>query len=393
MIITPGSTIGVLGGGQLGRMFTAAAQRMGYRVHVFSPQVDTPAGQVADIEITSAYDNRDAVQAFARHVDVVTYEFENIPVQIIDDIVDVVPVRPGRKALMTAQNRIAEKSALRSAGLPTADFAPVYETDHIAAFCQRHPNSSRFVVKSAESGYDGKGQMVIDRGRTPDGVIEKIGTHTAVVELWVDWECELSVIGARSTNGEIQCFGPVINQHHQHILDVSVAPANHLPQEVRAAAVEMTQTVLELLDVVGVLCVEFFLTKDGSLLINEIAPRPHNSGHLTIEAAVTSQFEQHVRAVCGLPLGSMQQLQPAAMANLLGDHLADAPLDWASLFGWSTIRLHLYGKRIPKSGRKMGHLTATAPSVELAESNVCAARSELQSMTASRAYIPVESRT
>ncbi len=378
MSIFPGGTIGVLGSGQLGRMLAMAAHTLGYRVHVFSPDTDTPAGQAATREITASYDDVDALRAFASGVDVVTLEFENIPLGAIDVVERIVPVRPGRQVLATAQNRIVEKSTLRNAGLPVADHAAVRCSSDIVQFIEQCGDAGRVVLKSAEAGYDGIGQTIVEGTFDADAALSRIDTESAIVEKLIEFECELSVIGSRSDKGDVECFGPVLNRHRDHILDTSVAPAENLSPTVRAEAIEMTRTVLEQLDVCGVLCVELFYTTGGQLLINEIAPRPHNSGHLSIEAAVCSQFEQQVRAVCGLPLGSMQQVRPAAMANLLGQHVAGVT-DWSSLLSWPTVKLHLYGKEDPRSRRKMGHLTATAANSAAAESQVLRARRDLMS--------------
>jgi len=374
MIISPGSTIGVLGSGQLGRMFAIAAHQLGYRVHVYSPDALTPAGQAADLEITASYSDEDALRAFARHVDVVTIEFENIPLRAVEVIEECVPVRPGRTVLASAQNRITEKTMLRNAGLPVPEFATVGGQSDIAEFIQLGAGSRKVVLKSTEAGYDGKGQTIVNGLVDAAAGWARIGHGSAIVEDLVDFEFELSVVGARSVTGEFECFGPILNYHRDHILDVSIAPADCVPSKIRAEAIQMTRTILESLNVIGVLCVEFFYTKDGRLLINEIAPRPHNSGHLSIEAAETSQFEQQVRAVCGLPLGSMRQYAPAAMANLLGEHFGDVEPDWLALLEWPTVKLHLYGKNALRRERKMGHLTAVAASAAIAESHVRSAR-------------------
>jgi len=388
MSFNPGATIGVLGSGQLGRMFAFAAHRLGYRVCVFSPDSGTPAGQAADREITAPYEDKNALRAFARRVDVVTVEFESIPLSAIEAVERIVPVRPGLNVLATAQNRIAEKTTLQQLGLPVPEFAPVSCAADIERFIDQAADSRPVVLKSASAGYDGKGQSIVNGKDDALEALHRIGDPQAIVEAHVDFECELSVVGARSVDGEIQCFGPIHNEHRDHILDVSVAPSDCLLPAVRAEAIEITQMVLEQLEVCGVLCVEFFYTRDGRLLVNEIAPRPHNSGHLTIEAATTSQFEQQVRAVCGLPLGSMQLLRPAAIANLLGEQLMAKEPDWNSLLAWPTLKLHLYGKGIPRAGRKMGHMTATASSSVVAESHVRGARRVLASHEMDRPVDP-----
>jgi len=374
MTIPPGATIGLLGSGQLGRMFAGAAHQLGYRVHVFSPDADSPAGQVSEQEISSPYDDVDALTKFAQHVDIVTLEFENIPLTAVNAIERFVPVRPGPDVLAAAQNRIVENSSLRKAGLPVPVFATVAGPNDIRTFLSRPNATAQAVLKSAEAGYDGKGQTRVSTSDDAADALSRIGTSNAIVEELVNFQLELSVIGARSPDGHIQCFGPIVNDHQNHILDVSVAPAEGIDPGICAEAIEITRCVLEHFDVTGVLCVEMFLTTDGRLLVNEIAPRPHNSGHLTIEACVTSQFEQQVRTVCGLPLGSMELLRPAAMANLLGDHLAAPTTDVTAALQSPDVKLHLYGKRDPRLKRKMGHITATAATSTVAESLVRAAR-------------------
>jgi len=378
MMLPPGSTIGVLGSGQLGRMFTHAAHQMGYRVHIYSPNTDTPAGQSADLEVTASYEDADSLHTFARHVDVVTYELEHVPLSALDVIENHIAVRPGYEVLATAQNRVVEKSRLQRAGLPVPDFAAVNAVSDIHAFLSHKKTSDVVVLKTAEQGYDGKGQTLVDGIADADAALDRINQRKAIVEELIDFDYELSVIGSRSLEGHFEYFGPVLNFHRNHILDVSVAPAKRMSPAVRAEAIEITKALLEELDACGVVCVEFFYTTDGRLLINEIAPRPHNSGHLTLEASTTSQFEQQVRAVCGLPLGSMEQSTPAAMANLLGMHLAGNSLQWQNVLNWPTVKLHLYGKGVPHPGRKMGHLTATAPQAEIAESLVRSARKNMR---------------
>ena len=376
-MIEPGSTIGMLGSGQLGRMFVHAAQRMGYCVHVFSPGEDTPAGQAANLEVSADYDDHEAARKFAQHVDVVTLEFENIPVATVDAIAEVTPVHPGSDVLQIAQNRIREKSSIRELGLPVPDFAVVESKDDIARFLKRHAEFGA-VLKSAEAGYDGKGQARVTVESDPAAALNSIGTTEAIIEEFVPFDFELSVISARSASGEINSYEPIENAHHNHILDVSVTPSPRITARLRTEVLEITNSLMESLKVVGVLCVEFFHAEDGRILINEIAPRPHNSGHLTIESAVTSQFEQQVRAVCDLPLGSTEQLQPAAMANLLGQHLpGESPGGYQCLFEFPTAKLHLYGKPGTRANRKMGHITVVDQAAEAARAIACEARNAL----------------
>jgi 5-(carboxyamino)imidazole ribonucleotide synthase len=372
--ILPGATIGVLGSGQLGRMFAIAARRMGYRVHTLSPDSDTPTGQVADVEVTASYDDLDAVRAFARRVDAVTFEFENVPSATVEAIEALAPVRPAGRVLHIAQHRLREKTFLREAGLPVAPFCVVRSrADLEAAVAQL---GCPAVLKTAGFGYDGKGQARVTAPEQAPEAWAAIGGGEAVLEAFIDHQCELSVVAARGLDGAFVHYGVVENRHRNHILDLTIAPAS-IAARLAAEAVEMARAVFERLQVVGVLCVEFFLTRDGRLLINELAPRPHNSGHFTIDACMSCQFEQQLRAVCGLPLGSTEQFRPAAMANLLGDLWSQGEPDWAAVCARPDTKLHLYGKLEPRPGRKMGHLTALAHSAEQAAQAALAARASL----------------
>jgi 5-(carboxyamino)imidazole ribonucleotide synthase len=374
--ILPGATVGVLGSGQLGRMFAIAARRMGYRVHTFSPDRDTPTGQVADEEITAPYDDLDALRAFARNVQVVTFEFENVPAASINAIDSIVPVRPSGFVLHTTQHRAREKTFLDGVGLPVTPFALIHSEDELREAMVRLGCPA--VLKTASFGYDGKGQKKLGSPLFDHGLAawDALNREACVLEAFIDFERELSIIAARGVDGSIATYGVIENSHHRHILDVSVSPAD-IPHAIQAEAVEIARATLEALDVVGLLCVEMFLTRDHRLLINELAPRPHNSGHLTFDACVTSQFEQQLRAVCGLPLGSTQQLRPAAMANLLGDLWAEGEPRWADALALPDVKLHLYGKSAARHGRKMGHLTAMADTREEAVRHVHEARAAL----------------
>jgi 5-(carboxyamino)imidazole ribonucleotide synthase len=375
-LIPPGSTVGVLGGGQLGRMFAMAARRLGYRVHTLAPEHDTPTGQIADVEIDASYDDMDAVGAFAEAVDVVTFEFENVPAAAVAEAEKHAIVRPNGRSLAIAQHRLAEKTFLSDHRLPVAPFAPVRSAADLTAALQTVGCPS--VLKTATSGYDGKGQIKIDNAGELAAAWSALGEREAVLEAFLDLACEVSVIGARGVDGEWSHFGPIENAHVRHILDVSVVPAA-VPGDTAALAVDVTRRVMEALDFIGILCVEFFVTRDGRLVVNELAPRPHNSGHLTFDACRTSQFEQQLRAVCGLPLGSPDLLQPAAaMANLLGDIWENGEPDWAAALALGDVKLHLYGKSSPRRGRKMGHLTAMGTSPEGAKTRVLQARDALR---------------
>jgi len=373
VIVPPGSVVGVLGSGQLGRMFAIAARRMGYRVHTFSPDTDTPTGQVADVEIKAPYEDLDSVRAFARDVRVLTFEFENIPLATLTAAAESTVVRPRGEVLFVTQQRLREKTFLRESGLPVTPFWPVRSLDELLA-ALRHATPA--VLKTAAFGYDGKGQHRIQSTGDASAAWDAIGHQEAILEAFVDFEREVSVVAARGLDGTFVPHGVIANDHRNHILDVSVAPAP-ISDRLAREAVEITRAVLEGLDVVGVLCVELFVTRDGKLLINELAPRPHNSGHLTFDASVTSQFEQQLRAVCGLPLGAPTLLRPAAMANLLGDLWKDREPAWHAACAFPDVKLHLYGKLEPRPGRKMGHLTALADTAEEARRLVVAARAAL----------------
>jgi 5-(carboxyamino)imidazole ribonucleotide synthase len=378
-MILPGATIGVLGSGQLGRMFAIAARRMGYRVHTFSPDSGTPTGQVSDFEVTASYDDLDAVREFARGVSVVTFEFENVSAGAIEAASAFAPVRPSGAALHTAQHRLREKTFLAKSGFPVTPFKAVRSINDLTAGLRELGFPA--VLKTAGFGYDGKGQSKITSSDEAEAAYRALGEQEAILEAFVDFEREVSVVAARGLDGAFVHYGVIENKHRRHILDLSSAPAD-VPAATWQEAVEITRGVMERLEVVGVMCVEFFLTRAGKLLINELAPRPHNSGHLTFDACVTSQFEQQLRAVCGLPLGSTELLRPAAMANLLGDLWErDAP-DWAAACSFPEIKLHLYGKLVARPGRKMGHVTALAARAEDAARLVCEARAALTPLAA-----------
>jgi 5-(carboxyamino)imidazole ribonucleotide synthase len=372
--ILPGATLGVLGSGQLGRMFALAARRMGYRVHTFSPDNGTPTGQVADREVRGDYADLDAVAAFARGVDAVTFEFENVAAAAAEAAARYAPVRPAGAVLHTTQNRLREKGFLSQAGFPVAPYRAVRSGEELERALAEIGTPA--VLKTAGWGYDGKGQARIDAAGGAAAAWAALGTDEAILEAFVDFEREISVVAARGEDGAFTHWGAIENRHRHHILDLSVSPAA-VPPRVAAEAVEIARGILESLGVVGVLCVELFVGRDGRLLVNELAPRPHNSGHLTIDAAVTSQFEQQVRAVCALPLGSTELLRPAAMANLLGDLWQGGEPDWAAASRIPGVKLHLYGKTEARPGRKMGHLTALAATPEQAATRVQAAREAL----------------
>jgi 5-(carboxyamino)imidazole ribonucleotide synthase len=375
--ILPPSIIGVFGSGQLGRMLALAARPLGYRIHTFSPERDSPTGQGADLEVAAAYDDVDAVRAFVRGVDVVTFEFENVPALVAEIAAEEgVPVRPGGHVLHTAQNRLREKGFLADAGLPVTPFMAVHTRADLTEAA--HALGTPGVLKTAAFGYDGKGQVKLAGGDDAelDAAWAAIGQQPAILEAFVPFVHEVSVVAARGVDGSFANYGVIENIHANHILDLSIAPAR-VPLRVAAKAAELAATLMAALDVVGVLCVEYFVTESGDVLINEIAPRPHNSGHLTINAAITSQFEQQARAVCGLPLGCTDYLRPAVMANLLGDLWEHGEPNWAAALAMPGVKLHLYGKHAPRPGRKMGHITVLADSVEEALDTAVRARRAL----------------
>ncbi len=376
--ILPGSALGVLGSGQLGRMFAIAARRMGYRVHVLSPDDDTPTGQVADVEIRADYEDVDQIAEFAHGVSVVTFEFENVPLIAAETAAKFAPVCPAGSVLFTSQNRLREKSTLRDAGLPVTPFQPVRSLAELQQALQTLGTPA--VLKTAAWGYDGKGQTIIRSASDGASAWSALKTSEAILEAWIDFDREVSVVAARGVSGEFVAYPVFENAHRNHILDVTVCPAR-IDNKIQTEALEIARSVLQTMGVVGVMCVEFFVTKSGKLLINETAPRPHNSGHLTIDAHQTCQFEQQVRAVCGLPLGDIAQWKPAAMANLLGDLWSPQPPAWTAALSHPEVKLHLYGKREARPGRKMGHLTALAETVDDAEAIVSSARAALHQNT------------
>lgn len=371
-MILPGSTIGVFGSGQLGRMFAVEARKMGYRVHTFSPASDTPTGQIADTETSADYNDLEAVEKFARSVDVITFEFENVPSRAVEMAAQFTHVHPRGDILHTTQNRLREKTFLVKNGYPIAPFQAIKTIEDLYHATEKIGTPA--VLKTAGFGYDGKGQAKIAGRGDIEPAFENLRGNAAILEAFVEFEKEISVVAARDAGGNFAHYGVIENAHANHILDVSFAPGK-VSEKTFDEAIAIARSVAERLDYVGTLCVEFFLAKDGKLLINEIAPRPHNSGHLTFDACATSQFEQQLRAVCGLPLGSTELLRPAAMANLLGDLWQNGEPDWAKALEFPNLKLHLYGKSEARKGRKMGHLTALAETADEAVEIVKKARS------------------
>ncbi len=375
-VVPPGSTVGVLGSGQLGRMFALSARAMGYRVHTYSPEEDSPTGHVADVEVSAPYDDLDRLRAFAKGLDVLTFEFENVPRAALDAVELLVPVHPSPEALWVSQNREREKDFLGRVNVPVTPWAMVRTTSDLASALSSV--GAPAVLKTAAFGYDGKGQEKISSKdeKEAEAAWARLGRAPCVLEAFVDFQREISVVAARGADGRVATFPAFENEHSRHILDVTTAPAPLTLSEENLAH-EIARTILDALSYVGVLCVEMFHTRDGRLLVNEIAPRPHNSGHLTIDACVSSQFEQQLRAVCGLPLGSTELLRPAAMANLLGGLWAGGVPRWEKACAVPGVALHLYGKKEARPGRKMGHLTALAETHAEARRNVLAARAAL----------------
>ncbi len=357
MPVLPNSTIGVFGSGQLGRMFAIEARKMGYRVHTFSPDSDTPTGQVADIETCASYGDLDRVREYARSVDVVTFEFENVPAATVNAAAEFTQVHPRGEILHITQNRLREKTFLSQNGFPVTPFRHIKLVDDL----YRGTAELGFpcVLKTAGFGYDGKGQVKLSGPSDIETAFATMKGSEAVLEAFVAFEKEVSVVCARDQADNFAHYGVIENEHLDHILDVSFAPAI-VSQKVYDEAVDIARNIANTMGYVGTLCVEFFLTRDEELLVNELAPRPHNSGHLTFDACVTSQFELQLRAVCGLSLGATEFYRPAAMANLLGDVWQTGEPDWAAAAAMPNVKLHLYGKLEPRPGRKMGHLTAIA---------------------------------
>ena len=373
--IYPGTTLGVLGSGQLGRMFAIAARELGYRIHIYSPEDDSPAGQIGDKEFSFAYEDLERIREFARGVRVVTFEFENVPAASTAAAAEFAPVRPDGQVLHTTQNRLREKTFMAKNGFPVTPFRAVSSLADLQAAARELGLPA--VLKTAAFGYDGKGQVKLREASQLGEAFAALRGTEGIYEAFVDFEKEVSIVAARTLTGEFRAFPVFENTHANHILDVTFAPAA-IGGKLAKEAEKLAAGILEKLDVVGLLTVEMFVTRDGGLLVNELAPRTHNSGHLTIDAAVTSQFEQQVRAVCGLPLGSTELRHPAAMANLLGHLWGAGEPNWAAALEDPAVKLHLYGKREAREGRKMGHLTATAQTTEEAVRRVWEARERLR---------------
>ncbi len=372
----PGSTIGILGGGQLGRMSILAGRRLGYRFVVMDPVAGGPASMVADAEINAPFDDLDAVRRFAEMVDVVTLEFENIPADTVSEIETVCPVRPGWEVLHTCQNRLREKTFLRDNDFPCVPFAVIRSFEDLCDAVDEIGLPA--VLKTADFGYDGKGQVKINEGDDLEMIWNGFSGSTAILEKWIQFIGEYSVVCARRPGGETAVFPPAYNVHRNHILHSSQVPSGLSP-ELEKAARSLALDIAAELEVIGLIAVELFLTASG-WMVNEMAPRPHNSGHYSFDACLTSQFEQHIRAVCGLPLGDTKLLSPVVMVNLLGDVWKDngRHLNWPAVLESPHAKLHLYGKQSARPGRKMGHYCVLADSEEAAEAEAEAIFAKLQ---------------
>jgi 5-(carboxyamino)imidazole ribonucleotide synthase len=348
-----GSTIGILGGGQLGRMLSVAASRLGFKTAIFEPGGDCPASHVANFHLQAGYDDIKALEKFGNSVDVLTYEFENIPTEALDALDQIRPIRPGREALRISQDRLTEKTFLRDLGLQTAPFATVDDAASLAQAIETIGTPS--ILKTRRFGYDGKGQARLTKPEDAAEALAALQGAPAVLEGFVDFTCEISVIAARGTDGRVAAFDPGENVHEGGILRTTTVPAS-LPNRVLTDAVLTAGKILNALDYIGVLGVEFFVTP-GGLIVNEIAPRVHNSGHWTQNGCMTDQFEQHIRAVAGWPLGDGSRHSDIRMENLIGDDMDRVP----ALAADPACALHLYGKTETKPGRKMGHANFLVP--------------------------------
>lgn len=363
MRILPGGTLGMLGGGQLGRMFTIAARTMGYNVIVLDPDPSSPAGELATDHLCADYTDATALEYLAKTCDAISTEFENVPAQTLEWLAGKCIVRPGAHAVSITQDRIHEKSFLRDQGFPTAAFATIKTSQDLSAALQQIGIPA--ILKVSRFGYDGKGQVTIHNQNDAANAWQSLKQEACVLESQLPLQTEVSVVVARSFDGTVAIYPIVENLHRNGILDISIVPAR-VSAEIQQQARAMASAIADKLDYVGVMAVEFFVLAGNKLVVNEIAPRPHNSGHYTLDACVTDQFEQQVRALCGLPLGDTQLLSPVVMVNLLGDiwQQDGHPPAWEHLLNHPNIKLHLYGKREARHGRKMGHFSVLGDNLE-----------------------------
>ncbi len=369
-VLGPGATLGFLGGGQLARMMALEGRRMGYRVAVVDRAPDGPASPVADVWVHGPFEDRRLAGALADVADVVTLDTEHVPVALLERLAEKVPVRPGAAIVSILQDRGAQRRFLADHGLPQTDWAAVDDRAGLDAALARV--GAPAVLKSRRSGYDGKGQARLRGPEDAEAAWAAIGGVPATLEAFVDFELEISALVARDAGGRMRVFPIAENEHRHHVLHLSIAPAR-VPAELAEAAGRLAERIADALDHVGVLAVELFVTRSGGLLVNEVAARVHNSGHYSFGGCVTSQFEQHLRAVCGLPLGDPSLLRPTVMLNLLGDLWRDGEPDWASVLADPDAKLHLYGKAHASPGRKMGHVLFFDEDVEraLARAEAC----------------------
>lgn len=374
--ILPDATLGMLGGGQLGRMFTVAARTMGYRVMVLDPDPASPAGQLADIHLLADYQDPDALLEMARHCAAITTEFENVPAATLDYLAAQRPVKPGAAAVSIAQNRVAEKQWLAQHSFTTAPFAIITGADDIAPACAKIGFPA--ILKVSRFGYDGKGQSRVSDEAQVAAAFAEMGGELCVLESLLTLECELSVVLGRNEAGEMAPYPVSENIHESGILAISIVPAR-VTEALAEEALDTATAIATRLDYCGVLAVEFFVVSGGRLIVNEIAPRPHNSGHFTLDACLSSQFEMQVRTLCNLPLGATVQHTPAVMVNLLGDvwnH--NSQPNWAALLQHPEAKLHLYGKQGARPGRKMGHYTCLNASLNKALAQAIQIRAQLR---------------
>jgi 5-(carboxyamino)imidazole ribonucleotide synthase len=350
----PGSTIGILGGGQLGRMAALAAAQLGYRCHIYCPDPQSPAFDVAAAQTQAAYEDESALAAFAAAVDLITFEFENVPARTAEILSAIKPLRPAPHILAIAQDRLKEKDFLASIGVPTTRYQEIARAESLERAVRDLGRPA--ILKSSRYGYDGKGQVRIEADTDLEAAWRHMGGGIGILEAFVDFALEASVIVGRGVEGQMASYIPVENQHRNHILDTTIAPAR-ISSDVSMRAEAIARHIAEEIKLVGILAVEMFVTPRGDVLVNELAPRPHNSGHWTLDGCITSQFEQFVRAIAGLPLGSPNAHSDAVMKNLLGDEVDR----WAEILAEPGAKLHLYGKREARPGRKMGHVTRLSP--------------------------------
>ena len=372
-MIVPDAMLGMLGGGQLGRMFTLAAHAMGYRVTVLDPDPLSPAGAIADVHLKAAYQDVEALQQLADTCEAVTTEFENVPAESLRWLAKHCAVRPGGDAVAIAQDRVREKRFIRSCGIEVAPFAVISQPADLAeADATLFPG----ILKRARFGYDGKGQARVANVAEANRAFDDMGAEPCVLEQRIDLACEISAVVARGADGTGRAFPVAENRHRNGILDLSIVPARVSPALAERAA-DWALKIAETLDYCGVLAVEFFVTRNGELLVNEMAPRPHNSGHYTIDACITSQFEQQVRTLCGLPLGDTRLLSPVVMVNLLGEAWQHGTPHWERVLEGPGARLHLYGKHEARAGRKMGHFCVLGERTESVLAQASAVRAAL----------------